>query len=114
MNASIVVAAALSGIALVAWAGRADAGGAVPAAAVMLPGLLLMGQQETFSDVPWYAFALLALAPLLLAEVLPLSDWQTSRPQRIRFLLMMLVLLIPLVAALLLAHLASPLDFAEQ
>jgi hypothetical protein len=113
MNVAIVLASALTGLALVAWWLRADASGAIPAAAVMLPGLSLLGQQETktFSDVPWYAFALPALAPLLLAEALPLSHWQGKRQRLLRFLLMLLLLLVPLATAILLAHQAGPLDF---
>jgi hypothetical protein len=110
MNAAIVLAAAFAGIAVVARLWRVDAGGAVPAAAVMSPGLLLMGKLETFTDVPWQAFALPAVAPLLLAEALPLSNVKSGRA---RLLLMLLMVLIPLAAALYMAHDASPLDFKD-
>jgi len=113
MDTSVVVASALAGIGAVAWWRRVDAGGAIPAAAVLLPGFLLMGQQETFSDVPWYAFALPALAPLLLAEALPLSQWQGTRLQILRMLLMLFLMLLPLAAAVYLAQEAGPLDFGE-
>ena len=72
-----------------------------------------MGQQETFSDVPWYTFALPALAPLLLAEALPLSHWQGTRLHVLRMLLMSLLMLLPLAAAMYLALDAGPLDFGE-
>jgi hypothetical protein len=114
MNAAIVLASAFAGIAAVSWWRRVDAGGAVPAAGVLLPGLLLMGKQETVSEIPWNAFALPALAPLLLAEALPLAGWQGSRWQRVRFLLMVLVVLIPLAAAIYIAREAAPLDFGDS
>ncbi len=113
MNAAIVLAAAMGGIAVVARFWGADAGGAVPAAAVMIPGLLLMGKLETFSDIPWSAFALPAAAPLLLADALPFGHIKTDRSARRRFLWMVCLLLIPLVIALYLAHQAAPLDFSD-
>src|ERR1019366_8828206 len=68
MEAAVVCASALAGIGLVAWLRRADVSGIVPAAAVLLLGLLLMGQRETsVTAIPWYAFALAALSPLMLA-----------------------------------------------
>jgi hypothetical protein len=75
MEAAFVAGAALAGVALVATLCRADAGGALPAAAILLPGLLLMAQQTTYSEIPWYGFALPAVVPLLLAESLPLRRW---------------------------------------
>jgi hypothetical protein len=105
-NAGLVLAAAFAGLALASgWFG-ADCGDAVPAAAVFLPGLLLMGQQETFSEVPWQAFALPALVPVLLAEALPVGQ----RP-RVRLAVVVLTVLVPLVIALGLARAAGSLDF---
>jgi hypothetical protein len=113
-DVAIVLASALTGLAVVAWWRRVDAGGAIPAVAVVLPILLLMGQRETFSEIPWYAFALPALAPLLLAEALPLSSWHGRRPQLARLLVMVLLLLPPLGAAFYLALAAGPLDIGGQ
>jgi hypothetical protein len=111
MNAAIVLASALAGIALVAWWARADAGGAVPAVAVLAPGILLLGYEETFSEVPWLAFALPALTPLALIEALPLSHWQGRRAGAVRLTLMLVLILVPLATAIYLAHAAGPLDF---
>src|SRR5204863_181350 len=70
-NMAIVIASALAGIAPLAWWRRADTSGAMPAVAIMLPGLLLTTKLLIETTIPWYAFALPALAPLFLAEVLP-------------------------------------------
>ena len=107
MEASVMCASALVGIALVAWWRRADASGAIPAAALLLPGLLLMGQQETSEPVPWFAFAFAALAPLMLAGTWPVRHW----PAVPRHLARLVVVLIPLIAAVLLA---LPGDAQEQ
>jgi len=99
MEASVMCASALVGIALVAWWRRADASGAIPAAALLLPGLLLMGQQETSEPVPWSAFAAAALGPLMLAGAWPVRRW----PAIPRHLVRLVLVLIPLIAAVLLA-----------
>jgi hypothetical protein len=108
MEASVLCASALVGVAIVAWWRRADASGAIPAAAVLLPGLLLMGQRETSEPVPWYAFAVAALAPLMLFGAWPVRHW----PAVPRHLARLVLVLIPLIAALLLAQQAGPLDLA--
>jgi hypothetical protein len=110
MDAAIVIGSALAGLAPIAWWRRADVSGAIPAVAVMLPGLLLMGHQNVFTEIPWYGFALPALAPLLLAEALPLSQWQRPRLQLGRFALMLVLILIPLGIALYLADKYAPLE----
>ena len=99
MEASVMCASALVGVALVAWLRRADTSGAIPAAAVLLPGLLLMGQQETSEPVPWSAFAAAALGPLMLAGAWPVRRW----PAIPRHLVCLVLVLIPLIAAVLLA-----------
>jgi hypothetical protein len=112
MDSAAALASALAGLAFIAWWWQADAGGAVPATAVMLPGLLLLGQQETTGDVPWYAFLLPALAPLLLVEALPMSRWEGRRWRLLRLAVMLLLVLIPIVAAVAIAHVAAPMDDA--
>jgi hypothetical protein len=107
MEAAVVCASALAGVALVAWWRRADASGAVPAAAVLLPGLLLMGFRETSVEtIPWSAFAVAALAPLMLVGTWPIRHW----PGVPRYVARVLLVLIPLIAAVLLAQQAGPLD----
>lgn len=115
MEVALVLGCALAGIAAVAWWRQADTSGAMPAAAVMLPGLLLVGQQSTFNEMPWYTFALPAVAPLLLAEVLALKEWQTTRLRLARWLLMVALILIPLAVACYLADQAEgPLEIPER
>jgi hypothetical protein len=113
MNVAIVLASALAGLALVAWIWRADAGGVMPAVAVFLPGLMLLGQQENVSVVPWYAFALPALTPLLWAEALPLSHLSGTKSRLLRTVVLGMLIVIPLAGALYLAHAAAPLDFED-
>src|SRR5206468_2372711 len=72
MNIAMVLASALAGLAVLAWWSKADIGGAIPGVAVMLPGLLLVGQQTTSNRLLWYVYALPVVAPLLLVEALPL------------------------------------------
>lgn len=112
MEACIMLAAALTGIAIASWCCNADPGGAMPAVAVLLPGMLLMGQRESaVEELAWYIYVLPAFAPFLLAEMLPTSQWQTIRLRLARFLLMLILILIPLATALYLAEAAAPLDF---
>src|SRR5262245_6645503 len=49
-DVAFLVAAAFTGIAAVAWWARADGAGAMPGAAVLLPGLLLAGHSEPYSE----------------------------------------------------------------
>jgi hypothetical protein len=105
-DAAIVFSSALTGIAIVAAWRNVDGGGAVPIAALLLPSLMLMGQQGTESEVPWDAFALTAGAPLMLALTLPLRKWQSVW---LRVLQVALVLL-PLGAA---AYLTGPIEFPQ-
>jgi hypothetical protein len=111
----VVLAAALGGIAVVAWWRRADSGGAVGAAVMLLAGVLLMGNEtkaeptEDSPGVAWPAFALAAGAPLILAVALlpPFRSWQGWRLRFLRFGL----LLAPLTVAIALALQAGPLEF---
>jgi hypothetical protein len=104
---SVIVAGSYFGVALAArWTG-ADVRSAVPIAAVSLPGLLLVGQQSTYSEVPVASFALAALAPLVLA--LPL--FVPRRLRRPRTFLGLGLLLAAVGAAVFLAAWAEPLSF---
>jgi hypothetical protein len=92
-------AASFAGVALIAAWSRTDVGAVMPAAAVMLPGLVLSAYYETFSEVPPQAFAFVALAPLTLA--VPLAILKAGiRPPNIK---MVAIVLIGLPAALALA-----------
>ncbi len=81
----------------------------MPAVAVFVPGIMLAGYTETYSDVPWESFALVALAPLTLALtfVWPLTRLRDNHLQSLR-----LVLLVPpVVGAVVLAMRAETLEF---
>ena len=109
MEAATIAGAALSGIAAVALATKADAGAALPAAAVFLTGVLVIGHHETYSEVPVKSFVLPAVAPLAAAAALvpPLTRLTGARLRLLQFTL----LLIPLAAAVWLAEAAEPMDF---
>ena len=79
----------------------------VPGAAVLLPGILLFGQQSTFSDISWWAFLLAAAAPLTLAVTMFARPWSGIRLSLLRAA----VLLPPLIAAMYLAREAGPLEY---
>jgi hypothetical protein len=107
-NVATFLGASLGGIAVAARR-RADAGGAAPGVAVLLPGLLLTGQTTTFSEVPLTSFLLVALAPLALLPTLvpPLGRWQGIRLKLLQFIL----ILATLVVAVVLAMRAESLEF---
>ena len=73
-DAATLIAAAMSGIAVASIWGKADAAGAIPAAVVFLPAVLISGYHETFSDVPILAFILPSVAPLALGLLLLLPE----------------------------------------
>jgi hypothetical protein len=102
------LSASLFGIAVAARQ-RADAGAVAPGVAVLLPGLLLMGQNTTFSKVPLTSFVLVALAPLALLPTLlpPVRRWEGIRLK----LLQLTLILIPLVVAVVLAMQAETLEY---
>jgi hypothetical protein len=112
MDAETALGAALTGVAAVSCWRRADGGGAVPGAVVLLPGLLLMGQQETFTEIPWPVFAAPALAPFMLVVALvpPFRSWEGRRLHVLRLALV----LVPLAVAVGLAMSIAPLGLGED
>jgi hypothetical protein len=88
---------------------KADVGGAMPGAAVCLSGVALIGYHDTYSEVPWPAFALPAVAPLALLAVLCPPLWRLTG-RRLR-LVQLAMILAPLAAAVWLAARAETLDF---
>jgi hypothetical protein len=105
-DALSIPGAALFGIALVAFAARVDVSGAVPGVALLLPAVLLVGKNQTFSEVPWSAFIVGALPPITvgLLAVPPMS-----RLTRWRWPLFWALCLGPTVAAVTLAMRAETL-----
>lgn len=78
VDIATIMAACLGTIAVVGWLLKASTSGAAPGAAVVLPALMLSGQQDTFSEVPNASFALVALAPVTLTPLI----WPRLRNSR--------------------------------
>lgn len=70
VDIATIMAACFGTIALLAWLTNSEPSSAAPGAGIMLPGLMLVGHQDTFSEVPIASFATIALAPLTLAPLL--------------------------------------------
>jgi hypothetical protein len=106
---AVMTASGLSGIAVIAWWAKTGISGAMPAAAVLLPGVLLAGYTETFSDVPWTSFLVAGAAPLVLLPTLlpPLSRWSGWRLRLVQLGL----LLVPVVYAVTRAMQAESIEF---
>jgi hypothetical protein len=87
----------LLGVALTAWLRPADVGGAMPALAVLVPGVLLAGRFDAGSEVPDVCFLCAGLAPLALVALLipPFRRWPPLR----RAVLGSVLLLAPLSVA---------------
>jgi hypothetical protein len=110
MEAAIVLAMAFAGVSVVAAWRQFDLRAAIPAIAVMLPGLLVMGNRESSVEtIHWAAFALPAIAPLMLAASLPFQHW----PRKRSIVLRIGLVLIPLIIAMILARQGGSLDFGE-
>jgi hypothetical protein len=82
------------------------------APAIFLPGLLLGGAVNTFSEVPLTAFALTAFAPCALWVVFlpPIRRW----PLRFQAAAAVIAVLVPCAAAVTLAMRAETLDFGDS
>jgi hypothetical protein len=104
MGALTALGFAFAGLAIIACWRNVDFRGAIPAVAVALPSLLLMGQRTTISKLPWYVFALPVCAPILLAATLPFAHWPKLRLHLMRLALV----LTPLAVAVVLAWLYEP------
>jgi hypothetical protein len=107
-ESAIVIGSACAGLAVIASIRRADTSGVAGGAAVMLPGLLLVGNRETSVEaVPMLAYMLAALAPLALAAALPFAHWHWAW----RNLLRLTLIAIPLGFAIRYALEAGPPQF---
>jgi hypothetical protein len=109
---AMILLAALGGMGVAALALGRETNGAAAATAVLLPGLMVSGQQDTFSDVPAACFALVALSPLALAPSL-LPAWRRYQKKGLGALQLVLVLL-PLIGALVLAAQTGSLNPNEE
>jgi hypothetical protein len=98
----IVLAFALLGICIIAFVRGVAIDGAMPALAIGLPSLMLMGYQTT-EKVHWHAFALTASAPFTLALTLPML----RGPKWLLAFVRLVLVLIPLVLAIWIAQKAG-------
>lgn len=105
---ALVLMAVLAGVGVAALVFGREANGAAAAVAVLLPGLMLLGQQDNFTAVPATCFALIALSPLALAPSL-LPAWRRHQKKGAGALQLLLVLM-PLAWALYLAAQTRALD----
>lgn len=112
MEIATAVAAVLAGVAVVSAVGKVSAGGAVPAVAVFLPGLLLTGRLVNDSKVPVASFWLLALAPLALAIFLVPAI--AKRNPRALAAAKVALVLAPVVVAVVLAGRVETLPWEQE
>jgi hypothetical protein len=113
MELAVLIGSAMLGLAIAAGVGKADTTGAIPAAVVFLPGLLLGGRPSLAENhVPATCFWLITLAPLMLVPFLiPAMARKTGG----WFSLLRLVLLsTPVLIALVLAAQHETLAFEEE
>lgn len=107
-------AAALLGVAIVAFIRKSDVGGALPGVCVLLPSMLLVtyDQMGGLHAIPWYTFLLAALPPLSigLLAIPPLRNTKGF----VRWLLFWLLCLGPTIVAVVLAARVETLASAEE
>jgi hypothetical protein len=111
-EAIAVPAAALVGIAIVAFVAKVEVTGALPGICVMLPACLLIAATEAESEVPSYAFALAGLPPITigLMSLPPLAKMSGLG----KHLMFWVLCLGPTIAALVLAMRAETLPVADE
>jgi len=111
-EAITVPAAALVGIAIVAFVAKVEVTGALPGICVMLPSCLLIGATEADSEVPSYAFALAGLPPITvgLMALPPLAKMSGLG----KHLMFWVLCLGPTIAALVLAMRVETLPSADE
>jgi VanZ family protein len=108
-DAAMIASGAWFGLAAVAWLSKSDMSAAAPVLAIGLPSLMLTAHNDTYSEVPATAFALVGLAPLgLVLALLAPSDNRSSW----RFVLVAwLLALTPAIIGLAMAIKAESLSF---
>ncbi|HVK07750.1 MAG TPA: hypothetical protein VM597_03125 [Gemmataceae bacterium] len=76
-----IAGAGMFGVAVVAFAARVDVSGAIPGATLLLPAVLMIGKNVTFSEVPWSAYITAAAPPVAvgLLAIPPVSRLTTWR-----------------------------------
>lgn len=99
--------AALVGIALASVILKVDSSGAVPGTVFLLAAILLISQDTTFSEIPWYAFLLAGCTPLTIGLMaIPPMSRMTGVKMHLAFWILALG---PTIAAITLAVRAESL-----
>jgi hypothetical protein len=99
--------AALIGIALVSLVFKVESSGAIPGTVFLLAAILLITQDSTFSEIPWYAFLLAGCTPLTIGIMsLPPLSRMTGIKMHLAFWILALG---PTIAAITLAVRAESL-----
>jgi hypothetical protein len=105
----VIASSALMGIAVLAWWFRSNVGAVAAVSALGVPGLMLLAQHDTSTQVPAVSFSLMAAAPLALGLMsLPGFARVTGRG---RAMLTMLLWLAPAIVSIYLASRVEVLDF---
>jgi hypothetical protein len=99
--------AALIGIAVVSLILKVDSSGAIPGTVFLLAAVLMISQDSTFSEIPWYAFLLAGCTPLTIGLMaLPPLSRMTGLKMHLVFWILALG---PIIAAITLAVRAESL-----
>ncbi len=108
---AVLLTASLVGVGIAAAVWKLDLTFLLAAPCVFIPGLLLAGAANTYSEVPCAAFAWAAIAP---AALLPLCVPLALRlPAPVRIAIAMLSLLLPCAAGVIMAARVESLDYGE-
>jgi hypothetical protein len=106
-DAALYAFAALLGVSVFTLWRSISLAALAPLLAIYIPGLMISGHYDNYTDVSLVSFALVALAPLCLA---PLLLPQAERwPNWVRHLLAVLLPAAPVIVAVTLALIAAPL-----
>jgi hypothetical protein len=99
-----LLSSSLLGAGMVIWFTKSTPRAAYAAAAIFFPALMLSAQVGSFSAVPAAAFLLMAIAPCVVLLALPeLSTRMESWSAKAKLLTALILLVIPLAAALVMA-----------
>jgi hypothetical protein len=99
-----LLSGAMMGTGLVALFTRANLRGGYAAAAIYFPAAIFFANHSSFSDVPYASFMLLGIAPCVMLLALPeLGARMEAWPAKVRVIVAMLLIIVPLAAALAMA-----------
>lgn len=110
-DGATLLGSALLGTAIATRFSQAEVAGIAPAVAILIPGFLLTGWNDTFSEIPPKAFILPAVGPLMPLALLVVPS--TSFGGWKRQLTMFVLIVAPAIIAIAMAAQAEPLNFEE-